>query len=450
MLIPLASKTWRALKPLELFGALSGDPTLFWLEFGGPAQGWSYLGAGPSSDGLKHSALQVCLDQAGVKAASATRETDPPFSGGWIIQLDYPGMHCALKKPVEIVQSGINARHYPVMLAYSHVQAAWYACVSPAQSGSRRQGVEVLNSMVSRCEAQIHNNHTILHHFLTNENKIYFRKSIYIESIIHALKYISEGDIYQINLAQAFNAKWEGLPEQLHAAMRAQGSADYGAYLGAAFSDGDRSLCCGSPELFLEVRGGEVVTRPIKGTRALGAGAAETLDAARELETNAKERAELNMIVDLERNDLGRVCEYGSVRVESAGAVQVLPGLLHRTAAVRGRLRAGVTLGELLAATFPGGSITGAPKVRAMELIAELEGVSRGAYCGAIGWVGFDGDLQLNIAIRTAQYSAAKKAACYFAGSGIVADSEPLREYEETVLKARGFLKAVNGVVVES
>ena len=199
--------------------------------------------------------------------------------------------------------------------------------------------------------------------------------------------------------------------------------------------------------MFLEARDGEVVTRPIKGTRALGAGLAETQAAARELESNAKERAELNMIVDLERNDLGRVCEYGSVRVASAGAVQVLPGLLHRTAEVRGRLRAGTTLGELLEATFPGGSITGAPKLRAMELIAELENAPRGAYCGTIGWVGFDGALQLNIAIRTAQYSASKKTACYFAGSGIVADSDPQCEYEETLLKARGFLAAVNGVV---
>ncbi len=217
----------------------------------------------------------------------------------------------------------------------------------------------------------------------------------------------------------------------------------YGAYLGPELSRDRRAICCISPELFLRVRGSRVETHPIKGTRPRGGTAAEAFAARVELDTSAKERAELNMIVDLERNDLGRVCSYGSVGVESAGTVVELPTILHRTAVVSGERRPGTTVGELLGATFPGGSITGAPKVRAMQIIAELEPVPRGPYCGAIGWVGLNGSLELNIAIRTAVCDAARGEAHYFAGSGIVADSDPRKECEETLLKAQPFFDAI-------
>lgn len=226
--------------------------------------------------------------------------------------------------------------------------------------------------------------------------------------------------------------------------LRAESPAAFGAYLGPDLFDRQHALCCISPESFLRVRGGEVTTRPIKGTRPRG-----VENAARDLASSEKERAELNMIVDVERNDLGRVCEYGSVRVDTPGEIETLPTLLHRTASVSGRLRRGTTFGELMEATFPGGSITGAPKLRAIEIINELETFERGPYCGAIGWLGRDGNLDLNVAIRTALCDPEQRLAHYFAGAGIVADSNPEREFEETLLKAAPFLKAVNADIVE-
>ena len=238
---------------------------------------------------------------------------------------------------------------------------------------------------------------------------------------------------------------WRKSPAELYLRMRNQSPPAYGAFLGTGLSAGKSAICCISPELFLRVRQGEVLTRPIKGTRPRGVTPFDNDAARRELDTSEKERAELNMIVDLERNDLGRVCSYGSVRVASSGEIEELPTLLHRTAAVTGRLRPGTTVGELLAATFPGGSVTGAPKIRAMQIIAELETVPRGPYCGAIGWIGTDGNLDLNIAIRTAVCDTANGTARYFAGSGIVADSDPEKECDETLLKAAPFFRAVAG-----
>ena len=153
------------------------------------------------------------------------------------------------------------------------------------------------------------------------------------------------------------------------------------------------------------------------------------------------------MIVDLERNDLGRVCEYGSIRVVDAGSVERLPTLLHRSATVTGRLRANVSPAALLRVTFPGGSVTGAPKIRAMEIIRELESGPRGVYCGTIGWMAPDGDMELNIAIRTAVHDSVANQIHYHSGSGIVADSDPQREYEETLLKAEAFFRATNATL---
>jgi anthranilate/para-aminobenzoate synthase component I len=230
--------------------------------------------------------------------------------------------------------------------------------------------------------------------------------------------------------------------------MRQQSPAAYGAFLGYGAVGPGRALCSISPELFLSLSNGVVLTRPIKGTRPRAAhGGGGDARARRELARSQKERAELNMIVDLERNDLGRVCEYGSVRVVSAGDVEELPTLYHRVATITGRLHPERTPADLIKAAFPGGSVTGAPKIRAMEIIAELEPELRGPYCGAIGWVGLNGDLELSIAIRTALYDGSRQAAHYHAGSGIVADSVPDKEYEETLHKAAAFLRATNATL---
>jgi para-aminobenzoate synthetase component 1 len=262
----------------------------------------------------------------------------------------------------------------------------------------------------------------------------------YEDAVRSALAYIAAGDIYQVNLSQRFEVDWRLPAFALYQRLRRESPARYGVYVRL---DDERAICSISPELFLRTRGRKVWTRPIKGTRRRGVNAAEDDGLRAELASCAKERAELNMIVDLERNDLGRVCEFGTVRVDSDGDLEEHPTVFHRVASVRGCLRGDVDTAALLHATFPGGSITGAPKIRAMEIIEELEPARRGPYCGSLGWLGADGDLELNIAIRTALVDEGAGKAWYHAGSGIVADSAPAHEYEETLYKAAAFLRGV-------
>ncbi len=196
-----------------------------------------------------------------------------------------------------------------------------------------------------------------------------------------------------------------------------------------------------SPERLMSVNDGIIETMPIKGTRRRGGSEAEDKALIEELKNSAKERAEHVMIVDLERNDLGRVCETGSVEVSSFETIDTYPHLHHMVSTVAGRLEKGVTSVDALKALFPGGSVTGAPKIRAMEIISELERAERGVYTGGIGWLDYDGGMDVSMAIRTA---VCKDGFLYLSvGGGIVADSNPEDEYEETLLKARDFLDSM-------
>jgi para-aminobenzoate synthetase component 1 len=190
-----------------------------------------------------------------------------------------------------------------------------------------------------------------------------------------------------------------------------------------------------SPERFLRVNGSRVETCPIKGTRRRGRNPTEDSRLRRELSKSPKDRAELNMIVDLERNDLGRVCRYGTVQVREHARLETHPTVFHLVSTVEGRLRPGLDAVDLLRATFPGGSITGAPKIRAMQIIAELEPQARSLYTGSLGYIGFDGRADLNIVIRTILIK--NGTAHFHVGGGIVADSDPEAEYEETLIKGQ-------------
>jgi para-aminobenzoate synthetase component 1 len=252
----------------------------------------------------------------------------------------------------------------------------------------------------------------------------------YGELLARVQAYIAAGDVYQVNLAQPFHL---AVPRHAAPALLAAWTETYPMPYAAYLDGGDWTLVSNSPECLLRVDGDRVATLPIKGTRRLAAGGA--------LADDAKERAEHVMIVDLERNDLGRVCRAGSVEVQDLFAERAFPLLVHMVSEVRGRLRPGTALADVLRAVFPGGSITGAPKVRAMQIIEELEPAPRGFYTGAIGWTEPDGRTVLNLAIRTALLDAA--GLCYWAGGGIVADSQADREYAETLLKAEALLQAV-------
>jgi para-aminobenzoate synthetase component 1 len=249
--------------------------------------------------------------------------------------------------------------------------------------------------------------------------------------------YIAAGDVYQVNLAHRYETELEGDLPGLYLRLRRRSPAPYGAYL----NFGDLHALSISPERFVSLRAGQVRTRPIKGTRPRGADAAEDARLRAELEASAKDRAELLMIVDLERNDLGRVCQPGSVRVEELYTVEAHPTVWHLVSEVSGRLAQDRDVFDLLKAAFPGGSITGAPKIRAMQIIAELEPHRRGLYCGSIGWLGFDGDAELNIAIRTLVEHRGR--AYYHVGGGITWDSVPHEEYAETQAKACALREAL-------
>ena len=250
-------------------------------------------------------------------------------------------------------------------------------------------------------------------------------------------EYIAAGDVYQVNLAQRFSCDLPCAPVELYRRLRARTPAPYGAFLNFP----EQQIASASPELFLELRGRRLVTRPIKGTRPRGLTEPEDAALAEELLQSEKDRAELLMIVDLERNDLGRVCRPGSVRVDELRALEDHPTVWHTVAEISGELAAGADAIDAILAAFPGGSITGAPKVRAMQIIAELERVRRGVYTGAIGYLGFDGDVALNIAIRTIVCRDGR--ATYHVGGGMVWDSDPAAEYEETLAKGRALHEAL-------
>jgi para-aminobenzoate synthetase component 1 len=265
-----------------------------------------------------------------------------------------------------------------------------------------------------------------------------FDRAGYEAAVARAVEYTHAGDCFQVNLSQRLLAPLREHPLDLYGRLRALNPAPFAGY----FDLGDFQILSASPERFLRVQDGEVETRPIKGTRPRGSTPSEDAALIAELANSAKDRAENVMIVDLMRNDLGRVCEFGSVKVPRVCEVESFRYVHHLVSEVRGKLRPECGPLDLLRAGFPGGSVTGAPKVRAMEIIAELEPTARGPYCGSLGFIGFDGTMDTNILIRT--FTAGRGWVQFPVGGGIVADSDPRREYEETLHKAAGLLRALD------
>jgi anthranilate synthase component 1 len=265
----------------------------------------------------------------------------------------------------------------------------------------------------------------------------------FTDGVVRILDYLAAGDVFQANLSRAWQARFDAplAPAALFARLREHNPAPFAG----VFAGDGWAVVSASPERLVSVRGELVETRPIAGTwpRAPEGSVAGDDDAARirDLVGNPKERAEHVMLIDLERNDLGRVCVPGSVEVDELMTVESYAHVHHIVSNVRGRLRDGVAPGDVIRATFPGGTITGCPKVRCMQVIAELEGQGRGAYTGGFGWLNRDGDLDLNILIRSAELEGA--ALRFRTGAGIVADSDPARELDETRAKARGMLRAL-------
>lgn len=369
--------------------------------------------------------------------------TLPPFQGGWIGWLGYElgaafdRMLRAAADPLGLPDIALAC--YDWVVAWDHTAGrSWLISSGRGADGScdptraQRRAAEVLATMHRAAAAGGGAD-------AKAEALPDFTPDGYRAAVAAVVDHVLDGDIFQANLSQRFTAPFTGSGVALYRRIRARSAAPLAAYL----DHGDVQLLSASPERFLRLDAatGAVETRPIKGTRPRGADAALDAALAAELEGSEKDRAENVMIVDLLRNDLARVCAPGSVAVPALCRLESHPTVHHLVSTVTGTLREGRDVFDLLAATFPGGSVTGAPKLRAMAVIAALEPVTRGAYCGAIGWLGFDGSCSFSIAIRTV--TIARGLASFHAGGGITALSEPEAEYQETLDKAAALSAAL-------
>jgi para-aminobenzoate synthetase component 1 len=365
-------------------------------------------------------------------AATALPGVAPlPFGPGWIGCLGY-GLRSEFemvpdRHPDDTGIADVHLSYYPAVAVHDRAEGAWWFvwrenaadAVRPLRACLRRAAPPPQGTVQGPPRPRI-------------------AHDSYLAAVRRAVEYIHAGDVFQVNYAHEFRAGFRGDPLALYLSLRTFNPAPFNAYLD--LGEG-RAILSTSPELFLRQHGCEVTTMPIKGTRPRGADAATDARLAGELMRSEKDAAELAMIVDLERNDLGRVCEPGSVVVKDAARIEPYASVHHRIAEVSGRLERGHDRVDLLAAAFPGGSVTGAPKVRAMEIIDELESGRRGPYTGSIGILTDDGGMALNIAIRTPVL--ARGEVRVHVGGGIVADSVPEEEYEETLAKGRAMFEAL-------
>lgn len=266
------------------------------------------------------------------------------------------------------------------------------------------------------------------------------RSERFQKSVRKIQDYIAAGDIYQANFSQRLEFPYKGSGLDYFANLRQVNPSPYAFY----YRTGDFEVVSCSPELLLKKRGDRLETRPIAGTRPRGENRAADRRLEGELLLNAKERAEHVMLLDLERNDLSRVCRAGTVRVSEKMIVEKYSHVMHIVSCVQGRMKKGADAFRAVEAVFPGGTITGCPKVRSMEILDEMEPARRGPFYGSFGWIGWDGDCEMNLMIRTAILSRSQRKLAIQVGSGIVADSDPAREYDESLHKARALLSAAN------
>jgi para-aminobenzoate synthetase component I len=353
----------------------------------------------------------------------------PPFQGGFAGFISYEfgrGLEPHARIPdFAPLCPGMMLHLYDTVIAFDHMQERAWIISQHAAKADR------LERLLKRKPAAT-GSHAIAG-WASN-----FTREDYETAIARTIDYILAGDIFQANVTQCFSAP---IPPGFDAFAFYQSLRRMNPATFAAFLDyGDVKIASSSPERLLNFDGKTIEARPIKGTRRRDADPARDAALIAELAASRKDRAENVMIVDLLRNDLSRVATPGTVRVPMLCGLESYASVHHLTSVITGELREGKTMGDLIAATFPGGSITGAPKIRAMEVIAEIEQAPRGVYCGAIGYLGFDGNADLNIAIRTAQFT--RGVARVQAGGGITARSNPAAEYEESLTKLSRIMEA--------
>jgi len=365
----------------------------------------------------------------------ASGDTRLPFVGGWLLYLGY---ELAAEVEPTLAIPAVQATRMPIALALHCPAAILVDRVDGSTWLVARPGREILLDALQRDLDGVPER-TVVEGDLPPLRELHEDDPRpFLDGVARVHEYLRAGDTFQVNLSRAWRARFDAAPTPatLYAALRKANPAPFAGLL----QQPGWAIASSSPERLLQVRDGFAQTRPIAGTRPRVAGDDDAGRVA-ELLAHAKERAEHVMLVDLERNDLGRVCVPGSVRVDEMMTVESYAHVHHIVSNVGGRLRPDVTPGQAIAAMFPGGTITGCPKVRCMEIIAELEGVARGAYTGSLGYLSRNGNLDLNILIRTMVLEDDRLT--FRAGAGIVVNSDARRELDETRAKARGLLRAL-------
>ncbi|MBO6636153.1 aminodeoxychorismate synthase component I [Parvibaculum sp.] len=468
MNVPLVEELeWNT--PHELFRGLAAEPFALFLDSATAAPGknaslhgrWSFLAFDPfdrltlrAEDGTKP--FDLLKQKLASLPALETCGALPPFPGGAAGFFGY-GLGRTLETlPPERRPFAIDDQQLPdmalgfydVILAFDMMEKRAYILSTGLPESNATARTERAKRRIAECRQRLSSlqapperSPAAPYPLVSN-----FTREGYERAVARVVDYIHAGDIFQANLSQRFETQLAESddPYALYLRLRKASPAPFSAF----FNFGEGAVVSSSPERFLHCRASEVETKPIKGTRPRGATPEEDRRLAEELLASEKDRAENIMIVDLLRNDLSRTCEDDSVIVEKLCELESFANVHHLVSTVRGKLRADTNAVDLLAACFPGGSVTGAPKRRAMEIIAELEPTVRGPYCGAIGYLGTDGGMDTSIAIRTIVVKGAR--ATFQAGGGIVADSVPAAEYEETLAKARDMRSALSGEGTEN
>lgn len=377
----------------------------------------------------------------------------PPFFGGAIGFFSYDLVRLFESLPRKALDDlhlpDILLAFFETVLVIDHVEKVLYLifCPTPERfwQSDRARLYHHAQETLQEIECKLLNLDPFPHAFALPHKRQVVRspqanltREEYIERVKRCQDYIAQGDIFQANLSLRFSIPLEGCsPLMLYSILREVNPSPFAAFLNL----GKLQLISSSPERLVHVSGRSVETRPIAGTRPRGKTASEDYRMTADLLTSVKERAEHLMLLDLERNDLGKVCRYGSIKVDEFMVTEQYSHVIHIVSNIQGRLRENVTCLDVLQAVFPGGTITGVPKVRCMEIIEELEPVVRGLYTGSIGYISFAGDMDLNIIIRSLFLT--ENTAYFQVGAGIVADSDPHGEYQECLYKAEALMKSV-------
>ncbi|OGN99786.1 MAG: aminodeoxychorismate synthase, component I [Chloroflexi bacterium RBG_13_52_12] len=465
MKYPLIEELFMAPDAAWCFEAFAPRPFSFYLDSGMDPQKlgrYSFMGSDPFLV-LKSRGDEITLFREGVeekrrgnpfdvvgellkKYTLESNEERIPFLGGAVGYFSYDLCHFIEKLSTNAIDD-LNLPEcylgfYDAIVAFDHQENRTYLVSTgfPEQEDSQRQRraearLNELRNMVMFAPPPAPVKEVAPGKKLTL--KANFSHEGYLKAVATAREYICAGDIFQVNLSQRLEVAINAPPYELYKRLRKINPAPFAGY----FNFDGVSIVGASPERYLKVRGDRVETRPIKGTKPRGKTTEEDKELAESLLKSVKDRAENIMIVDLERNDIGRVCRYGTVKVTELAILETYPTVFHLTSTVVGQLREGKNVIDLLKATFPGGSITGSPKVRAMEIIDELEPTRRSVYTGSLGYIGFNGDMDLDIVIRTI---IVKDGKAYFqVGGAIVYDSEPEAEYIETLDKGKALIQAL-------